>query len=221
MCDFIIRLATFADTPFLVDAIVESEKSGTDVFSYSTVLGISECEARKYIDSMLQEEIDGCELSVSSFMVAVKDGHLIAAVAAWIEGLEGIPSSILKGNLLNYFLPKECIEKAMGLNEIVKELYIEFIPKTIHIGIVYVPNEYRGLGLSRILIEAQIKRLRLINPSVSQSCLHVFGCNNAAIKSYEKLGFKTTKESHSSKRDVLDYFPSGSKLLMKRQLKND
>lgn len=221
MHNFTIRLATMADRHFLVDAILESEKSGTDVLSYSTVFGISESAARKYIDEMLQEEIDGCELSVSSFMVAEKDGNLMAAVGAWIEGSEGIPSSILKGNLLSYFLPKECIGKALELNEVVKELYIEFIQQTIHIGIVYVPKEYRGFGLGGQLIEAQIQRFKVSNPSISQSCLHVFGGNKAAIKLYEKLGFKTTLESHSSNRFVLDYFPSGSKFLMIRQLKND
>ena len=66
MNEHIIRSATIDDISFLVETIIEAEKSGTDRLSYSTVFGLSNEDTHKYLNDMLKEEIDGCELSVSS-----------------------------------------------------------------------------------------------------------------------------------------------------------
>ena len=52
MNDFIFRHANINDVSFLVDTIIEAEKSGTDILSYTTIFGLSEKEARKYIGEM-------------------------------------------------------------------------------------------------------------------------------------------------------------------------
>lgn len=218
MSPFNIRKAAIDDIPFLVDSIIEAEKGGTEILSYSTVFGLSLNESKKYIKDMLLEEVDGCELSISSYLVAEKDGQLVGAVGAWIEGNEGMPSSVLKGNLLNFTLPKICIEKALFLNNLVKDIHIENINNTIQVGIVYVSQSYRGLGLANILIEEQIKNLLQISPEIAQCYLQVFGDNKAAIKTYEKLHFKKITERRSENKLIVKYFPSASKVLMKRHL---
>jgi ribosomal protein S18 acetylase RimI-like enzyme len=218
MSAFSIRKATPADVPFLVDTIIEAEKSGTDILTYTTIFGLSETEAEKYISDMLLEEVDGCELSISSFLIAQKEGLYAAAVGAWIEGYEGMPSSVLKGNLLNYTLPKSCIEKAMSLNNLVKDLHIEYVGNTIQIGLVYVSKNFRGLGLSNILIEEQIKQLLQIDSGIKESYVQVFGNNKTAIKAYEKSGYLFQSERISENKEIVNYFPSGSKVLMRREL---
>ena len=215
---FIIRKATINDVPFLVDTIIEAEKSGTDILTYSTVFGLSEDETKKYIAEMLLEEIDGCELSISSFLVAENDGEIIASVGAWIEGIEGISSSVLKGNLLNYTLPKKCIESAIELNIMIRELHIEYIPDTIQIGLVYVSPAFRGKNLVSLLINEQVFRLKQIKPSVSEIYVQVFGNNTPAIKAYEKANFKIQFSKKSVNKDILKYMPSDKKILMKREL---
>ena len=102
MVEYSIRNATVDDIPFLIDTIIEAEKSGTNVLSYNTIFGLSETEVRIYIMKMLVEEVDDCELSISSFKVVFDNEIPIGAISAWIEGYNGIPSVILKGNLLNY-----------------------------------------------------------------------------------------------------------------------
>ena len=218
MKEFNIRKASLKDVPFLVNTIIEAEKSGTEIFTYSTIFDLSEDEAKKYITDMLLEEIDGCELSISGFLLAEKDNQLAAAVGAWIEGSEGVPSSILKGNLLSYTLPKACIEKAMSLNNLVKELHIEYVDNTIQIGLVYVSESFRGQGLANFLIEEQIKQLLLVSPNLKESYVQVFGDNKAAIKSYQKSNFKIVSEKRAINKDIVKYFPSDSKVLMKREL---
>ena len=218
MPEFSIRKASLKDVPFLVNTIIEAEKSGTEIFTYSTIFGLSEDESRKYITDMLLEEIDGCELSISGFLLAEKDNQVAAAVGAWVEGYEGVPSSILKGNLLSYTLPKACIEKAMCLNNLVKELHLEYIDNTIQIGLVYVSESFRGKGLANFLIEEQIKQLLQVSPGIKESYVQVFGDNKAAIKSYQKSGFKIISEKRAVSKEIINYFPSDSKVLMKREL---
>jgi ribosomal protein S18 acetylase RimI-like enzyme len=217
--DFNIRVATEEDIPFLVDTIIEAEKSGTATLTYSTIFGLSEEDARKYIEDMLREEIDGCELSISAFLLAENDGRIAGAVGAWVEGLDGVPSSMLKGNLLSYTLPKSCIEKASALNNLVKELHIEYKDNTVQIGLVYVAAAFRGQGLVNILIEEQLTRLNKLAPDITESYVQVFGNNKAAIRSYEKSGYAIILEKISTVVRMCEYFPSASKVLMKRDLK--
>lgn len=218
MNGFVIRKANVNDISFLVNTIIEAEKSGTDRLSYSTIFGLSEEESKRYINQMLLEEIDGCELSISSFLLAERNGRIAAAVGAWIEGIEGSPSSVLKGNLLSYILPKECLEKALSLNAIIRELHIENIQDTIQIGLVYVSIDYRGMNLAEILINEQIKRLLKIKPDITNVYVQVFADNIRAIKTYEKAKFEIVLVKESSNEKILNYLPSNKKVLMKRKI---
>ena len=94
---------------------------GTEILSYSTVFGLTELEVKNYLKQMLAEEVENSELSVSSFLVAEKDGVVAAALSAWIEGFGGMSSSMLKGNLLTYFLPKQCFERAAKINNVIRD----------------------------------------------------------------------------------------------------
>lgn len=219
MLSFNYRHATLKDVPFLVDTIIEAEKSGTNILTYSTIFGLTEYEARLYITKMFQEEIDGCELSVSSYMIAEYQGQFAASVGAWIEGYDGIPSNIIKGNLLNYILPRKCIEKAALLTSILNETHIECFQNSIQIGVVYVANEYRGMKLAGNLIDRQILRLTEINPKISDIFVQVFGNNTPAIKAYENSQFSVILINEGSNKKVQQYLPSDRKVLMKRNLK--
>jgi ribosomal protein S18 acetylase RimI-like enzyme len=217
MSDFIIRNATVKDVPFLVETIIEAEKSGTGLLSYSAIFGLSEEEARKYIAAMFLEEIDGCELSISSFMLAEKNDQVVGAIAAWIEELDGIPSAILKGNLLNYILPNECISKAFKINPVLQELHLECTTETMQLGVVYVSTEARGMNLVDRLIEQQVLRLHKIKPNIRQMYVQVFANNTKAIHAYEKANFKIIKVKESSNNEILRYLPSNKKILMKKE----
>ena len=184
MNEHIIRSATIDDISFLVETIIEAEKSGTDRLSYSTVFGLSNKDTHKYLNDMLKEEIDGCELSVSSFYVVESGGKVVAALSAWIEGIEDISSALIKGNLLNYVLPRKCIDRAIDLNYIVRELHVDYIPMTVQIGACYVVKEYRGFGLIGLLIEFAINSLRNKYPDISSVWVQVFNCNIPSLKAF-------------------------------------
>jgi len=219
MSDFIIRPATVDDAPFLAETIIEAEKSGTDKLSYSTIFGLTEKEVHKYLINILEEEIDGCELSVSSFIVAEYNGKVAAALSAWVEGLEDIPSTIIKGNLLNYVLPKECIKRAMTLNEIIRELHVEYLPKTIQIGAGYVAKEFRGNRLLGILNKEIITKLLNENENVNSVWAQIFSCNVPSLKTYEKAGFTVVTTRQATNKEIENYLPSNKKYVLTKNYK--
>ncbi len=218
MSNIIVREATHNDIPFLVDTIMEAEKSGTDKLTYSTIFGLSEAEARKCVAEMLREEVDGCELSVSSFLLAESESTVLAAVGAWIEELEGVPSSVIKGNLLNFTLPKSCIERAVTHSAVGRDLHIEYIPKTIQIGLVYVSEKSRGMNLTGRLIESQINRFLKIIPTLKEVYVQVFGGNKAAIRAYEKANFKIVLTKKATLPETIQFMPWDTKVLMRREI---
>ena len=215
---FTFRNATIDDIPFLVQAIIEAEKSGTDKLSYSTIFGLSVEEVRKYLANMLKEEVDDCELSISSFLIAVCNDTVVAALSAWIEGVDGIPSAVLKGNLLNYTLPKSCIERAIKLNELIQEIHMEYTPNTIQIGAGFVAEEFRGNKLLYMLNDELIARLIRKKPDVIGICAQIFSCNIPSIKTYEKANFKLVMAKESHNKEILQYLPSNKKILMTKEL---
>jgi hypothetical protein len=218
MIDSVIREANLGDVPFLVDTIIEAEKSGTDKLSYCTIFGLSVEEVKRYLTEMFNEEIDGCELSVSSFMVAEVNGQVAAAASAWIEGIDGISSSVLKGNLLSYTLPKKCIEQATSLNPIIRDLHIEYIPNTIQVGSAYVSDNFRGNFLCGFLIRKKIENLLKSRPDISEAFAQIFECNLSSIRLCEKLGFRKVMIKESLNDNVLNYLPFNRKILVKNEL---
>lgn len=215
---FNIRLATIHDIPFLVDTIIEAEKSSANILSWSTIFGLTEVEIRGYLSDMLSEEIDGCELSVSSFMVAEQNDQTVAALSAWAEAIDNKPSSSIKGDLLGFFLPKECIQKALKINALLHEVHIDYIAGSIQKGAGYVMKEFRNRHLFGILTKEIINNILKSHPDISQVYTQIYGSNIAAIKANEKVGFTIVKVKESADMEILKYLPSNKKLLMKKEL---
>ena len=209
-----IRPATIDDINFIVEAIIAAEKGGSNKLSYTSIFGLSENDTAKYLKLMLEEEIDGCELSISSYLIVECGNELAAAIGAWIEGSEdGVSSSTIKGNLLSYTLPMEAFLKAKEISHIVSELSIEYIPDSLCIGIVYVKENYRGKNLVAALLEEQIRKA-LHNRKKIDVYIQVFGNNIPAIKAYKKLGFKEHEIISSENDKITNYLPSNKKLLL-------
>jgi hypothetical protein len=218
MEEFTFRTATINDVPFLVETIIEAEKSGSNILSWTTIFGLSESDSKRYLTDMLKEEIDGCELSISSFLVAETNGKVVAALSAWIEGENNESSAFLKGNLLSYILPKDCIQKASLIQPLLQEIHIDYISGSIQKGAGYVAKDYRHKNLFRLLTDEIIGRLLKRYPSVTDAYTQIYGSNIAAIKANEKADFKIVMVKESSNEEILRYVPSNKKVLMKKEL---
>ena len=124
---YIIRKASMQDTDFIVTTIIEAEKSSTNNLGLANYFELPESDLREYLKSILEEDISGCEFSLSSFIVAEYDGETVSASAGWLEGAneDSQPSSILKSNLLSYYIPFRNIQISREKLSVVKDIQIE------------------------------------------------------------------------------------------------
>lgn len=153
MSEYLIRKANTRDFPFLADVIVEAEKGITDRLSYTTLFNLPESEVKKLIIAMLEEEIDGCELSLSSFIVTEYDGQPISGSGTWIEAFEGsLPSITLKLNLINYTFEKENIGFLQTKAPVIKDVLIERKPMNFQLEYFHILNEHPGKWLDSELM---------------------------------------------------------------------
>jgi len=219
MSTITIRKATLKDIPFLTKTIIEAEKSGTSTLSYSTIFGLNLNEIEQLISEMLLEEVDDCELSISSFLIAEENGVTAASLSGWLENASEIPSSVLKGNLLNYYLPRECFIKAAESAKYTKALHIDYIPNTFQIGAGYVEESFRGRQLLGLLTEELIKGLTAQFPSINEIYAQIFDCNTPSLKTYERAGFEIVSTKISKENDTINYLPSLKKILLKKDIK--
>jgi ribosomal protein S18 acetylase RimI-like enzyme len=208
------RTAVEADVDFIAEAITEAEKSGTDIFSYARIFDLSNEQATALIKNAVLENIPGQELCLSGFIIAEIDGEPAGAVCSWIEAKDGIPSSLLKANVLYYFLGKEAISRADHKSEIIDPLFIPREPGTLQIESVYVRNKFRGMGVSMELILEHIKQHIINGKNFSKVQIQLAETNAAAMNAYQKPGFIMHARKISHHPDVLKYLPSNTKIMM-------
>ena len=104
---YIIRSATVNDVDFLVETVIQAEKSSTGNCGLANYFDVTVAEIRDYLTKMFEEEVDGCEFSMSSFIVIEYEGEVVAAMGGWLEGdnEDEMPSALLKSNLLRIIMP--------------------------------------------------------------------------------------------------------------------
>lgn len=214
----VIRPATLDDVEFIATTIIEAEKSSTDKIGPANYFEISEEDYRKYLIQMLEEEIDGCELSISSFVVAEYEGEVVAARGGWLEGdnEEHAPSSLLKSNLFAYFLPKENLMKGQSKYDIVKDILIERDMDTYQFENSYTRPDFRGYHIMAKLDNWHIKRAAEMGAKKVQ--VVVCNENEKALKARQRTGFRTVKTFISHHPLIRDYYPDNTLLLMERDI---
>jgi ribosomal protein S18 acetylase RimI-like enzyme len=219
MNNYSIRRAKLADIPFLAKTVMEAEKSTTDKFSFSTLFNKTESEALGLITKMFEEEIDGCELSVSSFLVIESENQPIAAFSGWIEEFKGeAKSGLLKSNLIGYTFGKESISFLMGRAHLVKGIQIEREANTLQLEYLFVSPGHRGKKLANRLIFKHIEEAKEHFPMLKKVQVQVFKNNIAAQKVYERCGFSIVRSAKSNDIEILNYLPFNEKYLMEKEL---
>ena len=150
-------------------------------------------------------------------LIAEINGHPVAAVGGWIECLvEGIPSKILKSNLIGFIFPKESIKFLQAHADIIEGILIDRENLTLQIEYVYVDSDYRGKRLAEMLIKKHLQNGIDGYPGLSKAQVQVFKNNYSAIKLYERLGFRVVKTFKSSNKRILEFLPFNEKLLMEK-----
>jgi GNAT superfamily N-acetyltransferase len=217
MNEYLFRKAMPKDIPFLADVVIAAEKGVSDKLSYSTLFNLSEDQARKFIIAMFEEEIDGCEFSVSSFLLAEYNGEPVAAFGGWIEGFNGeMPSRVLKSNLISYTFGRECIEFLKTKANVMNGLISEREPLALQLEYLFVSKEHRGKKLTDGLIKGLVDEGMILYPSLKKAQIQVFGNNSNAIKVYEKNGFQVASSYKATDAAVLQFLPFDEKFIMEK-----
>ena len=68
--EYSIRKATIKDVDFLAEVIIGAEKSLTNNLGIANFFELTEEKVKELIIAMLEEEVDGCDFSISSFFIA-------------------------------------------------------------------------------------------------------------------------------------------------------
>ena len=214
----IIREATLDDVDFIATTIIEAEKSGTDRNGTANYFELAEEEYRKYIIQMLEEEVDGCEISISSFVVAEYEGNIVAARGGWLEGAneDGLPSAILKSNLFAYIIPEKNMLKGKAKYDIVKDLTIDRESGTYQLENSYTSPLYRGYHIMNRLDEYHIDLAIKLGAKKVQG--HIYQSNEKSIKACERSGFQIVQRYVSNHPKIKDYYPDDTIVLMEREL---
>lgn len=214
----VIRPANLDDVEFLATIIIEALKSSTDKAGPANYFEITEEEYQHYLVQMLEEEVDGCEISLSSFLIAEYEGEPVAASAGWIEGdnEDEMPSAIIKSNLYGYFLPKENLLKGAQKIDIIKGIQIEREPGAYQLENSYTRPEFRGHHIRRMLEKAHMDRAKEKGAKKIQA--HVFLNNESSIRGCQNNGFVVAKQFISTHPMTKELYPGDTLVLLERYL---
>ncbi len=213
-----IRPARTSDIPFLVETALAAEKSGGKHAPIARLFGLEEDTVRGLIATMFEEEIEGCEFSVSSFLVVDHGNGPEAAVAGWVDGAneDGMSAQMLRANLIGFTFPATAMAHMRVNGPVVSALAIPRKSGTLQIEYVHVSEASRGKGYAQALIGRHMELAQRTNIPMAQ--VQVFAHNTRAISLYGKLGFERKGTYVSHRSNAQNLLPHNEKWLMERNL---
>lgn len=183
-----IRKANHDDFDFIFKSIVESEKSGGEIFPYTTMFSISEEEFKKIIQEIFGEEIEDIAWHLSHWLINEKNGIPAAALCCWEEGKNGLSSDIIQAQTLGFFLQDKWRHAQSKLEELSKVS----IPRKkgyIQLEHLYTKEEFRGQGVMKELMDYVFHHFADNNFEIQ-----VLKENRTAVSLYEYIGFSVQNE---------------------------
>lgn len=213
------RNAVQSDLEFVVDGIIEAEKSGSDKLPYTTIFGLTEQETRKLIIDIVDEEIEGQEWCLQHFLIAEADGISAACLSTWIEGATGLGSGQLKAQAMAYFLDSKWQNANANLS-LLAQMQLLRLTGYAQLECIYTHKAFRGQGLAGKLIAFAIDTYQNSNIECGGFEIQLLGNNTAAMGSYTKCGFLKRQESTCSDNRILDLLADSTRVSLVLQEKH-
>lgn len=183
-----IRQATHEDFDFIFKSIVESEKSGGEIFPYTAMFSISEEEFKKIVQGIFEEEIEDTAWHFNHWLINEKNGIPAAALCCWEEGKNGLSSDIIQAQTLGFFLQDKWHQAQSKLGELAKVS----IPRKkgyIQLEHLYTKEEFRGQGVMKELMNYVFHHF-----ANNHFEIQVLKENRSAVSLYEYIGFSVQNE---------------------------
>jgi len=178
-----IKKATVSDFQFIATCIIESEKSGSDIFSYSAIFDLTESDFTGILKDIFEEDIEDQPWCYQHWSILHLDGKPASGLCSWLEGKNETSSDVLKTQLLNFMIPKQFAESMEKL-KMVSKITIPRKKNTLQLEHLYTELEFRGKGLMRKLM------LTVLNDHLDYNTeIQLLQNNRAALSLYTDMGF--------------------------------
>jgi hypothetical protein len=211
--NLIIRPANQDDIDFVIETIIESDKSSTDVISACNIFSLTETEYKGLLKDILSANVENNEYSLTGFLIAEIKNKKLGALASWIEGIDGMPNSVIKSNLIFSFIERENLLKNKSRMHIVNALSMNRDLNTIQFEYGYVVEEKRRQKVFTALIIESIRKYFNLSQKLNVQAM-LYPDNYKSFRAFEKLGFKVKIEKKSDEPDIYTVFAYNSKVLM-------
>lgn len=209
-----IRNAVDSDIEFIIETIIQAEKGNENTISYCNLFNISESEFRSVLGKILAEKICNYEFSLENFKIAEVNGISVAAYGAWVEGLDGISSGMLKISALKSFLGKENIIHYKQYAPLADEISIRRQTGTIQFESIYIAEEFRGKNIGKMLVKALLADLKEKHPAVETAYVQLIKQNSVSLQAHQKYGFRIIEERTSLNPQILNFYSGNTRVLM-------
>jgi len=210
----VIRQATKADIPFIIETIIEADKSSTPISSACNILNVTEIEYKTILSNILDENIEGQEFSLSGFLIAELHGKSIGALGSWVEGAVGVSSYLLYSNILLHYIDKSKIPAILEKFKITKEISFRREEGAIQFEYGYVLENFRRQGVYTKLMTESVKRYYLQDKSIAKVQGICFKDNYKSLNASLKLGFELIESKVSESDEIKKIFPYNEKVLI-------
>ncbi len=208
-----IRQATFNDIEFVIEAIIEADKSGTQMISTCNVFSLSTDEYKNILNDLLRQDIENYDYYLSGFLVAELNGESIGTSGSWLEGGGGKPSGVVKGEVLFSYLDRSKLSNVKNNIKIISGSNLPREIGALQLEYVYIRKDYRGKGIFSQIVSKNIKR-NLDKYSFSKVQSILFKANHKSYSAFLKLGYEIIQENKSSNPEILKFFPYDTKIIM-------
>lgn len=215
---YTIRPATEADAPIVARLIELADRSGGDQLSHQGLFELTDAEAETLLLDLAATDLEGQELTYPTFLLIEQGGKIAGGLAAWVEGADGLPSSLIKGQLLAHLLGAQRVLAAKDRIALLAEIEVKRTEGALQLDSIAILPQYQGMGLLRPLVEAAILRCKESHPKVRHAEIHLVIENLRARTAYERLGFRASRETKSAHPKITDLISGTGFLLLTRDL---
>jgi GNAT superfamily N-acetyltransferase len=212
--DVVVHQAVQDDIPFIIEGIFEAEKSGGNTITSCVVFDISADEFKELLTTLLSEDIEDYDYYLSGFFIAEYNGIRIGTCGSWIEGINDLPSGMIKANMLLQNLSREKIMFGNKQVRIIKDINFSREKGTIQLEHFYVVEPYRRKGVASKIMYSIIKYYHSLNSSLEKVQGIMFKDNCKSFNMHLKNGYVETETKTSENPEVLTVFPYKSRTLM-------
>ncbi|MDD3737907.1 MAG: hypothetical protein PHP31_01250 [Lentimicrobiaceae bacterium] len=211
-----IRPANKNDIPFIAKVIINAEKGMGATVSYCRLFEISEAEFYDFLVAILEINLPNYEFSMDSYGIAVQNNKSVACCGAWVEGIAGISSSMLKINAFKKGFSKEKMNVFYKNIGDVENLSFKRVPNVIQLEYMYIEPEVRGHNLPKMFVDYHINRLKHLGAEKMHG--YIIEENVISVRAMQKAGMKIIGKITDNNPKVAEYYNGNSRLLLEIEL---